>query len=543
MKNEGDIVQNKKQCIFFVKICNSFFASCRFYVILTTVNHGGICASILIEFFIIILFYYIINGGLKHMSTTSKASQRIAALLDDNSFVEIGGLVTARATDFNLKPNETPSDGCITGYGVINGNLVYVYSQDASVLNGTIGEMHAKKITNLYDLAMKTGAPVIGLIESAGLRLQEATDALAAFGEIYLKQTMASGVIPQITAVFGTCGGGLGLFPTMTDFTFMEEKNAKLFVNAPNALDGNVITKCDSSSAKFQAEESGIVDVVADEATILEKVRELVSFLPANNEDDASFLEDCTDDLNRVNPEIAGCVGDTSVALSILADDNNFFEVKSGYAKNMVTGFLRLDGVTVGAVANRSEICDEEGKVAEKLDAVLTADGCEKAAEFVNFCDAFGIPVLTLTNVKGYEATLASEKTIAKAAAKLTYAFANATVPKVNVVIGKALGTAYVVMNSKAIGADITMAWPDAQIGAMDGKLAAKIMYDGQGADVINEKAAEYEALTLNVTSAAKRGYVDQIVNAADTRKYVIGAFEMLFTKSEDRPAKKHGTV
>ena len=477
------------------------------------------------------------------MSTTSKASQRIAALLDDNSFVEIGGLVTARATDFNLKPNETPSDGCITGYGVINGNLVYVYSQDASVLNGTIGEMHAKKITNLYDLAMKTGAPVIGLIESAGLRLQEATDALAAFGEIYLKQTMASGVIPQITAVFGTCGGGLGLFPTMTDFTFMEEKNAKLFVNAPNALDGNVNTKCDSSSAKFQAEESGIVDVVADEATILEKVRELVSFLPANNEDDASFLEDCTDDLNRVNPEIAGCVGDTSVALSILADDNNFFEVKAGYAKNMVTGFLRLDGVTVGAVANRSEICDEEGKVAEKLDAVLTAEGCEKAAEFVNFCDAFGIPVLTLTNVKGYEATLASEKAIAKAAAKLTYAFANATVPKVNVVIGKALGTAYVVMNSKAIGADITMAWPDAQIGAMDGKLAAKIMYDGQGADVINEKAAEYEALTLNVTSAAKRGYVDQIVNAADTRKYVIGAFEMLFTKSEDRPAKKHGTV
>ena len=478
-----------------------------------------------------------------NMAADNAAGKRINSLLDAGSFVEIGGAVTARTTDFNMQEKETPADGVITGYGVIDGNLVYVYSQDATVLNGAIGEMHAKKITNLYDLAMKTGAPVIGLIESAGLRLQEATDALAAFGEIYLKQTMASGVIPQITAVFGTCGGGLGLFPTMTDFTFMEEKNAKLFVNAPNALDGNVITKCDSSSAKFQAEESGIVDVVADEATILEKVRELVSFLPANNEDDASFLEDCTDDLNRVNPEIAGCVGDTSVALSILADDNNFFEVKAGYAKNMVTGFLRLDGVTVGAVANRSEICDEEGKVAEKLDAVLTAEGCEKAAEFVNFCDAFGIPVLTLTNVKGYEATLASEKTIAKAAAKLTYAFANATVPKVNVVIGKALGTAYVVMNSKAIGADITMAWPDAQIGAMDGKLAAKIMYDGQGADVINEKAAEYEALTLNVTSAAKRGYVDQIVNAADTRKYVIGAFEMLFTKREDRPVKKHGTV
>ncbi len=475
------------------------------------------------------------------MSTTSKASQRIAALLDDNSFVEIGGLVTARATDFNMKPTETPSDGVITGYGVIDGNPVYVYSQDASVMNGTVGEMHAKKIANLYDLAMKTGAPVIGLLDSAGLRLQEATDALAAFGDIYLKQTLASGVIPQITAIFGTCGGGLGLFPTLTDFTFMEEKNAKLFVNAPNALDGNEISRCDSSSAAFQAEESGIVDVVADEATILTQIRELVGFLPANNGEDA--LDECTDDLNRVNPEIAGCVGDTSVAAAILADNNNFFEVKAGYAKNMVTGFIKLDGQTVGVVANRSEICDEEGKVAEKLGTVLTKKGCEKAADFVNFCDAFNVPVLTLTNVTGYEATLCSEKGIAKAAARLTYAFADATVPKVNVIIGKAYGTAYVAMNSKAIGADITMAWPDAQIGTMDSKLAAKIMYDGQGADVINEKAAEYEALQTSAMSAAKRGYVDHIVNAADTRKYVIGALEMLYTKSEDRPAKKHGTV
>ncbi|MCM1044662.1 MAG: hypothetical protein NC417_04045 [Candidatus Gastranaerophilales bacterium] len=477
------------------------------------------------------------------MSSTSKASQRIAALLDDNSFVEIGGLVTARATDFNMKPTETPSDGVVTGYGVIDGSLVYVYSQDASVLNGTIGEMHAKKIVNLYDLAMKTGAPVIGLIDCAGLRLQEATDALAAFGQIYLKQTLASGVIPQITAVFGTCGGGLALFPTLTDFTFMEEKSAKLFVNAPNALDGNVITKNDTSSAKFQSEESGIVDVAADEAAIYAGIRELIGFLPANNEDTAMDLNECTDSLNRVNPELANCVGDTSVALSILADHNNFFEVKAGYAKEMVTGFLRLNGVTVGAVANRCEICDEAGKVTEKFDAVLTAAGSEKAADFVNFCDAFDIPVLTLTNVKGYEATVCSEKRIAKAVAKLTYAFANATVPKVNVVIGQAYGTAYVAMNSKAVGADITMAWPDAKIGAMDAKLAAKIMYDGQGADVIDKKAAEYEALALNVTSAAKRGYVDQIVEAADTRKYVIGAFEMLFSKNEVRPDKKHGTV
>lgn len=475
------------------------------------------------------------------MSTTSKASQRIAALLDDNSFVEIGALVTARATDFNMKPDETPSDGCVTGYGVIGGKPVYVYSQDASVMNGTVGEMHAGKIANLYDLAMKTGAPVIGLVDSAGLRLQEAADALNAFGTIYKKQADASGVIPQITAVMGSCGGGLALFPTMTDFTFMEEK-AKLFVNAPNALDGNEISRCDSSSAAFQSEECGIVDVVADEAALLAKIRELVAFLPSNNSEGSDLVE-CTDDLNRVNPELAGCVGDTSVALSILADDNSFFEVKADYAKDMVVGFMKLDGLTVGAVANRSEILDEEGKVTEKLDAVLTKQGCEKAADFVNFCDAYDIPVLTLTNVKGYKATVCSEKGIAKAAAKLTYAFANATVPKVNVVIGKALGTAAIAMNSKAVGADLTFAWPDAQIGTMESRLAAKIMYDGQGADVISEKAAEYEALQLSAAGAARRGYVDGIVEAAETRKYVIGAFEMLFTKSENRPAKKHGTV
>ncbi len=475
------------------------------------------------------------------MSTTSKAIQRIEALLDANSFVEIGALVTARATDFDLKQTETPSDGVVTGYGVIDGNLVYVYSQDASVLGGSVGEMHAKKIAKIYDLAMKTGAPVIGLIDSAGLRLQEATDALNAFGEIYLKQTFASGVIPQITAIFGTCGGGLGLFPTLTDFTFMESKNAKLFVNAPNALAGNTTAKCDSASAAFQAEESGIVDVVADDATILTQIRGLVSFLPANNED--TTFDDCTDDLNRIIPEIENCVGDTAIALTYLADNNNFFEVKAGYAKDMVTGFIKLNGATVGCVANRTEVYDEEGKVAAKFDAVLSKKGCEKAADFVNFCDAFGIPVLTLTNVKGYESTVCSEKGIAKAAAKLTYAFANATVPKVNVVIGKAYGSAYVAMNSKAIGADIVMAWPNAEIGSMDANLAAKIMYEGQGADVIKEKAAEYAALQTSVTSAAKRGYVDQIVDAADTRKYVIGAFEMLYTKSEDRPAKKHGTI
>ena len=476
------------------------------------------------------------------MSITSQASQRITALLDYNSFVEIGSMVTARATDFNLKQTETPSDGCITGYGVIDGNLVYVYSQDASVLGGSIGEMHAKKIAGLYDLAMKTGAPVIGLIDSAGLRLQEATDALNAFGEIYKKQTLASGVIPQITAVFGTCGGGLALFPALTDFTFMEEKKAKLFVNAPNALAGNEISKCDTSSAAFQSEEAGIVDFVGDEAAVLGQIRDLVCMLPSNNEDDNSFVE-CTDDLNRAEASLANCVGDTSIALSTIADDNAFVEVKAAYAKEMVTGFMKLNGITVGAVANRCEVYNDEGEKTASFDAALSPAGCDKAAEFVSFCDAFNIPVLTLTNVNGFTADKCSEKKIAKAAARLTYAFADATVPKVNVIIGKAYGSAYVAMNSKAIGADMTYCWPDAEIGTMDAKLAAKIICDGQGADAVNECAKEYAYLQTSAVSAAKRGYVDAIIEPADTRKYVIGAFEMLFTKREDRPAKKHGTV
>ena len=478
------------------------------------------------------------------MSSTAQslASQRINSLLDENSFVEIGGQITARNTDFNLSEKETPSDGVITGYGVIDGNLVYVYSQDASVLNGTIGEMHAKKITNLYNLAMKTGAPVIGLVDCAGFRLEEATDALNGFGEIYTKQALASGVIPQVTGIFGTCGGGLAIASAMTDFTFMEEKKGRLFVNSPNAIDGNEISKCDTSSAKFQSEETGLVDGVGSEEEIIAQMRALVSMLPANNEDDMSYTE-CTDDLNRVCTELANCVGDTSIALSQIADNNVFFEVKSSYAKDMVTGFIRLNGATVGCVANRTEVYDAEGNKTEEFDNVLSARGCKKAAEFVDFCDAFDIPVLTLTNAKGYKATKCAEANMAKAAAALTYAYTNATVPKVNVVIGAAYGSAYLTMNSKSTGADMVFAWPTAEIGMMDAKLAANIMYAGADAATINEKAAEYATLQSSAQAAAKRGYVDTIIEAEDTRKYVIGAFEMLFTKREDRPSKKHGTV
>ena len=297
------------------------------------------------------------------MSNTTQALSRIEAILDDSSFVEIGAGVTARSTDFNIQEKKAPSDGVITGYGVINGNLVYVYSQDATVLNGSIGEMHAKKISALYDYAMKMGAPVIGLIDCAGLRLQEATDALEGFGTIYKKMSIASGVIPQITAVYGNCGGGLAILSSLSDFTFMEDSKAKLFVNSPNALDGNNESKLDSASAKFQAE-AGVVDFTGDEETIANGVRQLVSMLPANNEEDAA-VSATTDDLNRACPDMAAEIADPALALSDIADDNVFVEVKASYAKEMVTGFIQVDGITIGAVANRTALYDEEGEVAE----------------------------------------------------------------------------------------------------------------------------------------------------------------------------------
>ena len=477
------------------------------------------------------------------MSTTSQnsASSRISALLDDNSFVEIGQSVTARNTDFNMQEKAVPADGVITGYGVINSGLVYVYSQDASVLNGTIGEMHAKKIANVYDMAMKMGAPVIGFIDCAGMRLQESVDALDGFGRIYAKEIEASGVIPQISAVFGNCGGGLAVVPALSDFAFMEATKAKMFINSPNAIEGNRIEKCDTSAAKFQSEETGLIDGTGSEEEILGQIRNLVSMLPANNEDEA--YTECEDDLNRACADLANCAGDTGILLSQLSDNGIYFETKAAYGKDVVTAFIQLNGATVGAVANRSEIYGEDGTVKEKMDGTLSARGAKKAADFVNFCDAFCIPVLTITNVTGFKATKCSERTMAKNAAALTAAFANATVPKVNVVVGKAYGSAYVVMNSKSIGADMVFAWPNAEIGMMDAKSAAKIMYEGSDAATINEKAAEYATLQNNVTSAARRGYVDTIIEPEDTRKYVIGAFEMLYTKREDRPDRKHGTV
>ena len=475
-------------------------------------------------------------------TTNSPARQRIEALLDANSFVEIGAAVRARSTDFNLSDKSAPSDGVITGYGVIGGNLVYVYSQDSSVLNGTIGEMHAKKISGLYKLAMKMGAPVVGLVDCAGIRLEEAADALNGFGEIYMAQADASGVIPQITGIFGNCGGGMALIPALTDFTYMEEKKAKLFVNSPNAIKGNIDSTCDTAAAAFQSEEAGLVDGFGTEADVLAQIRALVSMLPANNEDDMSDSV-CTDDLNRAIPDLAACKEDPALFLPRISDGQVYVESKAAYGPDVVTAFIKLNGTTVGAVANRGVLYDADGKEAEKFDGAISARGAQKAADFVSFCDAFSIPVVSFTNVKSFKATKCSEANLARALAKMTYAFANATTPKINVITGEAFGSAYLMMNSKSIGADLVYAWADAKIGMMDAKYAAKILSKEQDAASIRAVAQEYDALQNSVEAAAGRGYVDTVIDAQDTRKYLIGALDMLFTKREYRPDKKHGTV
>ena len=460
----------------------------------------------------------------KHWS----AKERIEFLLDENSFVEIGALVTKRNTDFNLSHTDAPSDGVITGYGVIDCNPVYVYSQDVSTLNGTIGEMHAKKIASLYEMAIKVGAPVIGIIDCGGLRLQEATDALAALGSIYSKQIKASGIIPQITAVVGNCGGGEALISALSDFTFMTKEDAKLYVNAPNTIKGNHESKEDTASAAFKAESGNVDFLCDDEEDLFNKIRDLVMLLPSNNEDNDSY-DECNDDINRfcdINTS-----ADAYSMIEAIADEGRVFEIKKEFAQNIVTAFIRLNGCSVGVIANND-------------DHKLTANGCKKAERFVKICDAYNIPFVTLTSVTGYKSCINGEKRIAGEIAKLMYAFADATVPKINVVVGDSYGSAYVAMNSKHIGADMEFAWPDVAISTMESDMAARIMYpDEKDINVINEKAEEYANMQASSGAAAKRDYVDTIINPEVTRKNLIYALEMLFTKREDRLSKKHGTV
>ena len=329
-------------------------------------------------------------------------------------------------------------------------------------------------------------------------------------------------MILQISAIFGNCGGGLAVFPTLTDFTLMEE-SGQLFINAPNAITGNRKEVLNSASAAFQSKEAGIVDFVGNEAEVFAQIKKLTGLFPSNYKDQ-SKIKDCLDDLNRLCGNIQ--TADAVEILTQVADENEFIELKSDYGTDMAIGFIRLDGETVGCVANKEE--------------KISTQGAKKAASFIKLCDAFGVGILTFTDVTGYAADLEQEKELAQAVGTMTGAFVQASVPKVNVITKKAFGSAYVSMNSKAVGADLVYAWEDAKIGMMEADMAAKIMNPGADADVLKEKAQEYEKLQSDVDSAARRGYVDTVIDPQDTRKYVIGAFEMLYTKREMQIPKKH---
>lgn len=464
-------------------------------------------------------------------NTETAAHKRIASLLDGQSFVEIGARVVSRLSDC-CPDMEKQGDGVVCGYGTIDGALVYVYAQDASAFGGSIGEMHARKISRLYDMAVSMGAPIIALLDCSGVRLQEGNDSLYSFGSIFAKQSKASGVVPQITGVFGTCGGGMAVSASMSDFVFMEDKNARLFLNSPNAVLGNYEEKCNTASAAYQSEETGLADFTGSEEEMLSGIRALVSVLPQNNESDLSY-DVCEDDLNRSVAGIENCETKAEM-LKLISDNGMFIEVKAAHAKEMTTGFIRLNGQTVGAVANNC------GK--------LTHLGCKKAIHFVNFCDAFNIPVLTLSDAEGFSQKEEDEKQLARALGKLTFTYAKASVPTVTLVTGHAYGTAGLVMNAKAIGADLVYAWTNADMGLMDPKAAVQIVYadEIEKADDQNKKTEEllsaYKKTQSSAEANARRGYADDIIDPAETRQRVIAAFEMLYTKSVAY-GRKHGTV
>ena len=479
-------------------------------------------------------------------ATQSLAGTRITSLLDANSFVEIGQGVTARSTDFNMTANKAPSDGVITGYGVIDDKLVYVYSQDASVLNGTVGEMHAKKITRLYDLAMKTGAPVIGLVDCAGIRLQEATDALEAFGQIYLKQTLASGVIPQISGIFGPCAGGAVYSPALTDFVFVVENISKMFITGPNVIKtvlGEDISMEDLGGARVHAETTGNAHFYAlSEQECFDQVKRLVSFIPWNNQERAKVVEpkepSAMLNIEQVVPADPKQPYDVRDVIRCIVDDSDFLEIQELWAANIVIGFGRMAGETVGFVANQPMV----------LAGVLDCDSADKAARFIRFCDSFNIPIITLEDMPGYLPGVDQEHAgVIRHGAKVLYAYSEATVPKITVILRKAYGGGYIAMNSRHLGADFMFAWPSAEIAVMGPEGAANIIFrkeimeaEDQNA-MRQEKVKEYIEKFANPYVAASKGFIDSVIEPKETRSLLLHALKLSILKEEYRPAKKHG--
>jgi acetyl-CoA carboxylase carboxyltransferase component len=498
------------------------------------------------------------GGGQRRIDSQHKkgkltARERLDLLLDDGSFEEFDMFVSHRCTDFGIENEKYLSDGVVTGFGTIDGRLVYVFSQDFTVFGGSLSEMYAKKICKVMDQAMKVGAPVIGINDSGGARIQEGVQSLAGYAEIFQRNIMASGVVPQLSAIFGPCAGGAVYSPALTDFIIMSKTNSYMFVTGPKVVKtvtGEIVTDDELGGAMVHGSKSGVSHFVAeDEQEGILLLRKLLSYLPQNNLEDPPLLP-CMDpidrleeSLNHIVPENPNKPYDVKDVIHLIADNNEFLEVARHFAPNIVTGFARFNGMSVGIVANQPNY----------LAGVLDINASRKAARFVRFCDAFNIPILTLVDVPGFLPGTAQEYGgIIIHGAKLLFAYGEATVPKVTIILRKAYGGAYDVMSSKHLRGDINYAWPSAEIAVMGPKGAIEVLYHKNLAEIedpsereveFHKYENEYKTKFANPYDAAKYGFIDDIIVPRNTRFRIIRAFQALSTKKDINPPKKHSNL
>ena len=478
----------------------------------------------------------------QHSTGKKTARERVDLLLDPGTFVELDQFVVHRCTNFGMEKKELPGEGVVTGYGTVDGRLVYVFAQDFTVEGGSLGEMHAAKICKVADLAMKMGAPIIGINDSGGARIQEAVDALAGYGKIFYKNTLSSGVIPQIAAIMGPCAGGAVYSPALMDFIYMVKNTSQMFITGPQvikAVTNEEVTAEQLGGAMTHNSVSGVSHFAAEnDEDCLEQIRRLISFLPSNNMEPAPIVETGDDperadeSLNSLLPDNSNMPYDMKDVIAKIVDNADFYEVHQHYAQNIITCFARLDGQTVGIIANQPKV----------MAGCLDCNASDKSSRFIRFCDAFNIPLLNLVDVPGFlPGTNQEYGGIIRHGAKMLYAYSEASVPKVTLVTRKAYGGSYLAMCSQDLGADQVLAWPQAEIAVMGPAGAANIIFKGD--PEISKKTDEYVENFANPYQAAARGFVDRVIEPKDSRPEIINALRMLATKREARPAKRHGNI
>ncbi len=480
----------------------------------------------------------------QHAKGKLTARERIELLLDEGSFEEFDMFVAHRCVDFGMETQKYPGDGVVTGWGTVNGRQIFVFSQDFTVLGGSLSETHAQKICKVMDMAMKVGAPIVGLNDSGGARIQEGVASLAGYADVFQRNVLASGVIPQISVIMGPCAGGAVYSPAMTDFIFMVRDSSYMFVTGPDVVKtvtNEVVTSEELGGAKTHTSKSSVADgAFENDVEAMMEVRRLIDFLPKDNRegppvrpffDDPGRIEDSLDTIIPSNPNQPY---DMKELILKVADEHDFYEIQEDYAKNILTGFIRLEGSTVGVVANQPMV----------LAGCLDIDSSRKAARFVRFCDAFEIPILTLVDVPGFLPGTSQEYGgVIKHGAKLLFAYGEATVPKVTVITRKAYGGAYDVMSSKHLRGDFNYAWPTAEIAVMGAKGATEIIHRGKSPEEIETLTAEYEARFANPFVAAEKGFIDEVITPRSTRKRVARAFASLRGKKLSNPWKKHDNI